>query len=101
MRRWTRQGRLSPAALPGAKAFAAAGCLACHRYLGSGAKGQRAPDLSAEGRRRRGIAWQIAYLRCPSCVASGTRMPRFANLSAVTRRQLAIFLEASKTAASR
>ena len=99
--RWTRLGRLPPAAVPGAKVFAAAGCLACHRYLGSGARGVRAPDLSGEGRRRRGTAWQISYLKCPSCVITETRMPRFADLGTVTRRQLAIFLEASKSAPRR
>ena len=99
--RWTRLGHLLATAVPGAKVFAAAGCLACHRYLGSGARGVRAPDLSGEGRRRRGTIWQTSYLTCPSCVITSTRMPRFANLGMVTRRQLAIFLEASKSAPRR
>ena len=97
--RWVKAGHLAAAALQGAKVFAASGCLACHRYLGSGTRGVRAPDLSAEGRRHRGLAWQIGRLKCPQCVNPATRMPTFANLGTVTRRQVAVFLEASGTLA--
>lgn len=92
---WAKRQRLPARALPGARIFAATGCLACHRYAGSGPTYTRAPDLTAEGRKHRGVPRQIARLRCPSCVSPSSRMPRFANLDAAALRQLAIFLEAS------
>jgi cbb3-type cytochrome oxidase cytochrome c subunit len=76
--------------------FAQIGCLNCHTYLGTGGGFKGAPDLSAEGRRHRGIAWQIRHLRCPSCAVPGSPMPPFAALGASRLRRIAIFLEASK-----
>jgi cbb3-type cytochrome oxidase cytochrome c subunit len=64
--------------------------------LGTGGGFKGAPDLSAEGRRHRGIAWQIRHLRCPSCVVPGSPMPRFVPLGLARLRAIAIFLEASK-----
>ena len=55
-----------------------------------------APDLSAEGAKNKGIAFQIAHLKCPSCVNPGSPMPQFSALGLKRLTQLAIFLEASK-----
>jgi cytochrome c oxidase subunit II len=93
---WARQERLPPAALPGARVFATAGCTACHTYAGSGHANLGAPDLTAYGRRRLGVAFDIHFLRCPSCVKPGSPMPRFDVLGRKRLRQLAVFLEASK-----
>jgi mono/diheme cytochrome c family protein len=81
---------------PGAVVFATAGCTACHTYLGTGSTNLRAPDLTAEGLRHRGLAWQVEHLRCPSCVIAGSAMPRYASLGRLRVQQLAVFLESSK-----
>ena len=73
-------------------------------FAGLGAPGPRtearrvpgAPDLSAEGAKGRGIKFQIAHLKCPSCVRAGSPMPSFALQGAVNLQALATFLEASK-----
>jgi quinol---cytochrome c reductase cytochrome c subunit, bacillus type len=83
-------------ARPGAVLFAKIGCLNCHSYLGTGGGYAGAPDLSAEGSKGKGIAFQISHLQCPSCVNAGSPMPQFGALGASRLRQLAIFLEASK-----
>jgi menaquinol-cytochrome c reductase cytochrome b/c subunit len=83
-------------AIAGAKLFAVAGCLNCHVYNGSGSHNLGAPDLTAEGAKNKGIAFQIAHLKCPSCENPGSPMPSFAGLGDVRLRQLAFFLEASK-----
>ncbi len=83
-------------ALAGAKLFAVAGCLNCHVYLGAGGTNLGAPDLSAEGAKNKGVAFQVAHLKCPSCVNSGSAMRSFAGLGDDRLKQLAIFLEASK-----
>jgi quinol-cytochrome oxidoreductase complex cytochrome b subunit len=83
-------------AIAGAKTFAVAGCLNCHTYLGDGGTNLGAPDLSAEGAKNKGIAFQIAHLKCPACVNPGSPMPSFAGLGDVRLRQIATFLEASK-----
>jgi cytochrome c553 len=83
-------------AVAGAKLFAEAGCLNCHTYLGTGSSNLGAPNLSAEGAKGRGIAFQIAHLKCPSCVHKGSPMPSFATLGDANLRKLAEFLEASK-----
>jgi hypothetical protein len=83
-------------AVAGAKLFAQLGCLNCHTYLGSGNHNLGAPDLSAEGSKGRGIAFQIAHLKCPSCVNKGSPMPSFASQGNANLTKLAIFLEASK-----
>ena len=49
-------------AVAGAKLFAVVGCLNCHTYLGVGNSNLGAPDLSAEGAKRKGVAFQIAHL---------------------------------------
>ncbi len=79
-RSWIKKEKLPPAALPGAKLFAVAGCTACHTYLGSGGSQLGAPDLTAIGTRNLGIDFQIRHLKCPSCVNPGSPMPKFASL---------------------
>ena len=86
----------SAAAVAGAKLFAVSGCLNCHTYLRVGSRNLGAPDLSDEGAKARGIRFQVAHLKCPSCVVSGSPMPSFSGLGAVNLRKLAVFLEASK-----
>jgi len=85
-----------PVAVQGAKLFASIGCLNCHTYLGSGNHNLGAPDLSAIGAKNLGIAFQIAHLKCPSCVNKGSPMPSFASQGTVNLTRLATFLEASK-----
>jgi menaquinol-cytochrome c reductase cytochrome b/c subunit len=94
--RWIQQENLPPAAEPGAKLFATAGCTACHTYAGSGGSNLGAPDLTAIGSRNLGIDFQIRHLECPSCVNPGSPMPKFASLGPQRLHQLAVFLEASK-----
>jgi menaquinol-cytochrome c reductase cytochrome b/c subunit len=93
---WVKKENLPPAAVPGAKLFAESGCLTCHTYLGTGSSNLGAPDLSAEGAKGRGIQFQIAHLKCPSCVTPGSPMPSFTSLGDQNLRKIAIFLEASK-----
>ncbi len=93
---WVKAEKLPPAALPGAKLFATAGCTACHTYLGAGSSNLGAPDLTTIGSRGLGIDFQIRHLQCPSCVTPGSPMPKFASLGTTRLRQLAIFLEDSK-----
>jgi mono/diheme cytochrome c family protein len=93
---WVKQEKLPPAAVPGAKLFAVAGCTACHTYLGTGSSNLGAPDLTQIGTRGLGIDFQIRHLECPSCVNPGSPMPKFASLGQKRLRELAIFLEASK-----
>jgi menaquinol-cytochrome c reductase cytochrome b/c subunit len=94
--RWIQQENLPPAAVPGAKLFATAGCTACHTYAGSGGSNLGAPDLTNIGSRNLGIQFQINHLKCPSCVNPGSPMPKFASLGETRLHQLAVFLEASK-----
>ena len=93
---WVKKNHLPPAALPGARLFAQIGCLNCHTYLGTGGGFPRAPDLTREGLRHRGVRWQIRHLRCPACVKPGSPMPEFAALGTARLRQIAAFLEASR-----
>jgi mono/diheme cytochrome c family protein len=93
---WVSAEKLPPAAVPGAKLFAVAGCTACHTYLGTGSSNLGAPDLTTIGTRNLGIAFQIRHLQCPSCVNPGSPMPKFASLGAKRLHDLAVFLEASK-----
>src|SRR3954452_383703 len=93
---WIQAQNLPPAAVPGAKLFASAGCTACHTYLGTGSSNLGAPDLTNIGTRNLGIQFQIDHLKCPSCVNPGSPMPKFESLGEKRLRQLAIFLEASK-----
>jgi menaquinol-cytochrome c reductase cytochrome b/c subunit len=83
-------------AVAGAKLFAVAGCLNCHTYVGDGGHNLGAPDLSAEGAKSKGIAFQISHLKCPACVNTGSPMPSFAGLGDARLKQIAAFLEASK-----
>jgi menaquinol-cytochrome c reductase cytochrome b/c subunit len=83
-------------AVAGAKLFAVAGCLNCHTYLGVGGGFAGAPDLTAEGAKNKGIAFQVSHLKCPACVNPGSPMPSFGGLGETRLKQLAAFLEASK-----
>ena len=93
---WITAEKLPPAAVPGAKLFAVAGCTSCHTYLGVGSSNLGAPDLTTIGTRNLGIGFQIRHLQCPSCVNPGSPMPKFASLGAKRLHDLAVFLEASK-----
>src|SRR3954447_4205010 len=77
---WQQRANLPPAALPGARLFAQSGCLTCHTYLGAGSSNLGAPDLTEEGKKGKGIKFQIAHLKCPSCENPGSPMPSFAAL---------------------
>jgi cytochrome c553 len=85
-------------AIAGAKLFAVAGCLNCHTYHGDGGHNLGAPELTAEGAKNKGVAFQIAHLKCPACVNPGSPMPSFAGLGDERLKSLAAFLEASKGA---
>ena len=85
-------------AVAGANLFAVSGCLNCHTYLGVGGGFAGAPELTAEGVKNKGIAFQVSHLKCPSCVNAGSPMPSFAGLGDARLKQLATFLEASKGA---
>src|SRR5207253_3098123 len=83
-------------AIAGAKLFAVSGCLNCHTYNGAGGHNLGAPELTAEGAKNKGVAFQIAHLKCPACVNPGSPMPSFAGLGEQNLKALATFLEASK-----
>ena len=95
---WAKQQGFEnrPLAVKGARLFAVSGCLNCHTYLGSGNHNLGAPDLSNIGAKNLGIFFQIAHLKCPSCVNKGSPMPSFASQGAANLLALATFLEASK-----
>jgi menaquinol-cytochrome c reductase cytochrome b/c subunit len=93
---WVEQQNLSAQGEEGAKIFAQAGCMGCHTYLGAGSPNLGAPDLSAEGAKGRGKEFQIAHIKCPSCVNPGSPMPPFTNFTDEQYDQLATFLEDSK-----
>ena len=94
--RWINVERLPKKAIPGARLFASAGCSVCHTYAGSGSSNLGAPDLTSIGRRHLGIGFQIAHLKCPSCVNPGSPMPPFGSLGRRRLHRLAVFLEASR-----
>jgi cbb3-type cytochrome oxidase cytochrome c subunit len=83
-------------AIAGANLFAESGCLNCHTYLSDGGHNLGAPVLTAEGAKNKGIAFQIAHLKCPACVNPGSPMPSFAGLGDQRLNEIAHFLEASK-----
>ena len=83
-------------AIAGAKLFAVSGCLNCHTYLGVGGSFPGAPNLSAEGAKNKGIAFQVAHLKNPAAVNPGSPMPSFQGLGEQNLTALAHFLEASK-----
>lgn len=86
----------NPVAIVGAKLFAVSGCLNCHSYNGSGGHNLGAPDLTAEGAKHRSVTYEIAHLKCPSCVKRGSPMPVFSALGQQRLKQIAVFLVASK-----
>ncbi len=93
---WVEKEKLPPAAVPGARLFATSGCLTCHTYLGTGSSNLGAPDLSEEGKKGRGLKFQIDHLKSPSALVPGSAMPPFAALGDENLRKIAVFLEASK-----
>jgi cytochrome c553 len=95
---WAKKQGFSnnPQAVAGAKLFAVAGCLNCHTYLGVGGGFAGAPNLTAEGAKNKGIAFQVKHLNNPGSVSPGSPMPSFAGLGDARLKQLAAFLEASK-----
>jgi mono/diheme cytochrome c family protein len=94
--RWVEAEQLPKQAVRGAAVFASSGCTNCHTYAGSGSSDLGAPDLTSIGARHLGIRFQIAHLKCPSCVNPGSPMPPFKSLGPTALHQLAVFLEASK-----
>jgi cbb3-type cytochrome oxidase cytochrome c subunit len=93
--RWILVEHLPAAAVPGAKLFAVAGCTVCHSYAGSGTTTLHAPDLTAIGARGLGVRFQVAHLKCPSCVNPRSPMPPY-TIGSRRLHQLAVFLEDSK-----
>ena len=95
---WAKQQGFqnNPVAIKGAQLFAVSGCLNCHVYLGDGGQNLGAPELTAEGAKNKGIAFQIAHLQCPACKNAGSPMPSFSGLGVARLKLLATFLEASK-----
>ena len=95
---WAKQQGFenNPAAIKGAELFAVSGCLNCHVYLGDGGPNLGAPELTAEGAKNKGLAFQIAHLQCPACKNAGSPMPSFSGLGVARLKLLATFLEASK-----
>ena len=94
--RWIAVEHLPQNATRGAVLFYASGCTVCHMYAGAGTTNLHAPDLTSIGKRQLGIQFQVAHLKCPSCVVPGSPMPPFASLGARRLRQVAVFMEASK-----
>jgi Cytochrome c len=90
---WRDAERLPAAAVPGAKLFADAGCTSCHSYVGVGAKGTTAPDLSVVGARVHSVARYERFLVEPT-----PPMPSFRGLGPRRLHQLAVFLAASRGA---
>jgi len=95
--RWTRMAQLPSAAVPGAKIAVVVGCLSCHAYADSGARGP-GPDLTRQGLRKRSTAALLRRLRCPSCVRKGSVMPSFAALGDANLQSVVAFLRASRGA---
>lgn len=93
--RWVERQGLPEEAVAGARLFAEAGCTNCHTYLGTG-NAAGAPDLTEEGKKGKGLQFQIDHLRDPRSTTPGSTMPPFASLGDENLRKLAIFLEASK-----
>jgi cytochrome c553 len=83
-------------AIAGANLFAESGCTNCHTYLGTGSSNLGAPDLTAEGAKKKGVQFQVSHLECPSCANPGSPMPSFKDLGNENLQKLASFLEASK-----
>ena len=83
-------------AVRGAELFAESGCTACHIYLGTGAANIGAPELTEEGKKNKGIEFQIEHLECPSCTTPGSPMPAYRGLGRENLRALAEFLEVSE-----
>ena len=80
-----------------ARRWAALACLfLVAAAISAGGTYPGAPNLTAEGAKNKGIAFQIAHLKCPSCVNPGSPMPSFAGLGNARLAQIAAFLEASK-----
>ena len=73
----------------GAKVFRQAGCVACHKVNGQG--GPSGPDLTRVGAVRT-EAWLRVFLKDPSAVVPGSRMPPFDDLTEDEVRALTAYL---------
>ena len=95
---WARQEGFADnvQAVEGARLYVSSGCMACHVYAGFGNQNLGAPELTAEGTKHRGVRFQVAHLKCPSCETKGSSMPAYKGLGDAELHSLAIFLEASK-----
>jgi menaquinol-cytochrome c reductase cytochrome b/c subunit len=93
---WVKRQGLSEKGAAGAELFAVSGCMNCHTYLGAGSSNLGAPELTGEGTKKKGIEFQIAHLKCPSCETPGSPMPAFEDFTDEQYQQLATFLEESK-----
>jgi mono/diheme cytochrome c family protein len=94
--RWIKDENLPPEAKAGVTLFATAGCTACHTYDGAGGSNLGAPDLTSIGSSISSKSFQVAHLKCPSCVNPGSPMPSFASLGEARLQELATFLVDSK-----
>jgi len=89
---WIKAEKLPPAAQPGAKLFAVAGCTCLPHVSRLGAPSWARPISPSIGTRNLGVDFQIRHLKCPSCVNPGSPMPKFASLGEKSLRQLALLL---------
>jgi menaquinol-cytochrome c reductase cytochrome b/c subunit len=92
---WTEAQGLSQESQQGALLFAQSGCLACHRFEGTG--GTIGPDLTEEGTRGRGKEWQIEHLIDPQSKTPDSTMPAFTRFTDEQYDLLATFLEEAGT----
>ncbi|GAB4388105.1 MAG: hypothetical protein Kow0025_05380 [Thermodesulfovibrionales bacterium] len=79
---------------PGAQAYEANGCSACHMISGVG--GTSGPDLTHVGSRRPDVQWHVKHLQDPESVVPGSAMPSYAHLGDEKLRELAEFLASLK-----
>jgi cytochrome c553 len=77
-----------------AQATQGEGCFTCHSLRGRG--GKIAPDLAAEGTRRRSDAWLIGHFKDPRAYSSTSVMPALAGLTNRQLQALATFLQYQK-----
>lgn len=92
---WVRVQGLAGQAVAGARVFATATCLQCHRYLDDGVAVGDAPDLSAVGATDKGADYFARYLADPRAFGDSV-MPSYANLGEEKVAQIAAFLAASR-----
>ena len=97
----TAAAQVSGAAASGMQVFQAAGCGSCHMIRGTSATGDVGPDLTHVGSRSTLAALTLSntprnlfdWITNPQRFKPGAKMPGFASLPAVKRRQLVAYLE--------